>query len=173
MLGIDLSDPYTVSMLSRTGDMRSVIRSIAFFTGFVLLAILLIVISPRDSRPRKPLVERIYTNLRILSRVAGVKVTRSQTPQELGHQLVNYFPGSTQDIGTITDIYIRYRYGPNKLLSPWEEQELSEIWSPLRKRLVFRILSRIKPWGRPTNFSGTRVEFNGRHSSQMHREQTP
>lgn len=62
-----------------------------------------------------------------------------QTPTEYTRSLRRALPDATAGVETVTDSYLRARYG-NHELTPPEREQLDDTWPSLRNRLIKRVL---------------------------------
>lgn len=62
-----------------------------------------------------------------------------QTPTEYSRRLQRLLPDATEGVDVVADSYLKSRYGRRDLTAS-EREELDSAWSPLRNRLIKRVL---------------------------------
>ena len=83
----------------------------------------------------------MYSKVKKLGRLAGIKKNESQTPHEYANVLSEQIPKLSSEIDSITTIYGRNTYG-NNISDNHQKQNLEDIWKKFRKTILIYIIKK-------------------------------
>jgi transglutaminase-like putative cysteine protease len=83
-------------------------------------------------------VGRAYARLAIYARWLGIPLSEANTPLERSRRIAREVPTGTRPVTSITDMYIRQRYGRPRDVTPDEEQDARSAWRHARRAFIAR-----------------------------------
>jgi len=78
-------------------------------------------------------IRQVYVSLVKLATASGVPRRQAQTPYEYAAALLRSFPGSAEEIGLITEAYVRTHYGERSFSTAYV-QRVRDAWLAIRQR---------------------------------------
>ena len=113
--------------------------TITFFTILIIIVVLWYIWNEKYSK--KSQIQIMYSKVKKLGRLAGLKKNKSQTPHEYSNALSKKIPNLSSEINSITTIYGRNTYG-NNISDNNQKQNLEDIWKKFRKTILIYIIKK-------------------------------
>ena len=113
--------------------------TITFFTILIIIVVLWYIWNEKYSK--KSQIQIMYSKVKKLGRLAGLKKNKSQTPHEYSNALSKKIPKLSSEINSITTIYGRNTYG-NNISDNNQKQNLEDIWKKFRKTILIYIIKK-------------------------------
>ena len=134
-----------------------VMRALGIILAIVLVIVVLVLIvlifywwwEWRGMRGLSP-ISRAYARLERYIPLIGIVTRPEQTPEEKRGQIVEVFPVVERPVTTITDNYIRERYGlrDDTPQSTYDNDMANMAWSVTRRSIIGQWLRRLNPFYR-------------------------
>ena len=143
-LGVENCDDEVFLERLRTVILSQLSKNIAitFFTILLIISIFWYIWNEKYSK--KSHIQIMYSKVKKLGRLAGIKKNESQTPHEYANVLSEQIPKLSSEIDSITTIYGRFIYGNvvKDISDTNQKQTMEDIWGTFRKTILLYIIKK-------------------------------